>query len=313
MFGYVRPYVPDLRVREHELYRAVYCGLCQSMGKHTGCASSFTLSYDFVFLAAVRMVLEQVSYSARPRRCGAHPLKKRAILQDNAALEYCARAATLLTEAKIADDIQDSKGMALRSRVLHPTAKRMCKKAFPDGDSPRDAVWQALEQLHALERAGCPSLDDTADCFGALLSDVFSWGLSGAAQKIAAQVGFAAGRFVYVLDAADDREQDLKSGNYNPLNIAPIDPAALSVAVRLDLSKLEAAVNLMDFTGRSELQGIIENILYKGMPLEADRVFLGKPRGYNLADPAKENTDGAFAARPNKNQEFNQERHGSSI
>ena len=58
MFGYVRPYVPDLRVREHELYRAVYCGLCRSMGKHTGCASSFTLSYDFVFLAAVRMVLE---------------------------------------------------------------------------------------------------------------------------------------------------------------------------------------------------------------------------------------------------------------
>ena len=124
MFGYIRPYVPDLRVREHELYRAVYCGLCHSMGRHTGCASRLTLSYDFVFLAAVRMVLEQTAYSARPCRCGAHPLKKRAVLLENSALAYCARAAALLTEAKIADDIQDTKGLALRSRMLHPAADR---------------------------------------------------------------------------------------------------------------------------------------------------------------------------------------------
>lgn len=278
MFGYIRPYVPDLRVREHELYRAIYCGLCQSMGRHTGCASRLALSYDFVFLAAVRMVLEEVVYSARPCRCGAHPIKKRAVLRDNSALTYCARAAALLTEAKIEDDIQDAKGMALGSRMLRPAARRMCKKGFPGTDGPAGAVRKSLEQLHELEAAGCASLDDTADCFGALLSSVFSWGLSGSAEKIAAQVGFTTGRFIYVLDAADDREQDEKSGNYNPLNIAPIDAGALSVAVRLDLEKLEAAVNLMDFTGRSELFGIIENILYKGMPMEADRVFQGKSK-----------------------------------
>lgn len=278
MFGYIRPYVPDLRVREHELYRAIYCGLCQSMGKHTGCASRLTLSYDFVFLAAIRMVLEEVIYSARPCRCGAHPLKKRAVLQDNSALAYCARAAALLTEAKVADDIQDAKGMALKSRMVHPTAKRMCKKAFPKKSGPTEAVSQSLEQLHTLELEECASLDDTADCFGRLLSSVFSWGLTGSAEKIATQIGFTTGRFIYVLDAADDREQDQKSGNYNPLNIAPIDSDALSVAVRLDLEKLEAAINLMDFTGRSELLGLIENILYKGMPMEADRVFQGKSK-----------------------------------
>ena len=278
MFGYIRPYVPDLRVREHELYRAIYCGLCQSMGKHTGCASRLTLSYDFVFLAAIRMVLEEVVYSARPCRCGAHPLKKRAVLQDNSALAYCARAAALLTEAIVADDIQDAKGMALKSRMVHPAAKRMCRKAFPKESGPVEAVRQSLEQLHALELAGCASLDDTADCFGTLLSSVFSWGLTGAAEKLAAQIGFTTGRFIYVLDAADDREQDQKTSNYNPLNIAPIDSDALSVAVRLDLEKLEAAVNLMDFTGRSELLGLIENILYKGMPMEADRVFQGKSK-----------------------------------
>ena len=56
MFGYVKPHVPELRVGEYELFRAVYCGVCRSMGRHTGTVSRFTLNYDYVFLAAVRPV-----------------------------------------------------------------------------------------------------------------------------------------------------------------------------------------------------------------------------------------------------------------
>ena len=36
MFGYIRPLVGEMKVRENEMFRAVYCGLCRSMGKHTG-------------------------------------------------------------------------------------------------------------------------------------------------------------------------------------------------------------------------------------------------------------------------------------
>ena len=50
MFGYIRPVTAELKVKEYELYRAVYCGLCRSLGKCTGCASKLTLNYDFVFL-----------------------------------------------------------------------------------------------------------------------------------------------------------------------------------------------------------------------------------------------------------------------
>ena len=57
MFGYIRPHTPELRVREYEYYKAVYCGLCRSMGKCTGQCSRMTLSYDFAFLSLVRMAL----------------------------------------------------------------------------------------------------------------------------------------------------------------------------------------------------------------------------------------------------------------
>ena len=57
MFGYIRTDVSEMRVRENEYYRAVYCGLCRSQGKCTGQCSRFTLNYDIVFLALLRLAV----------------------------------------------------------------------------------------------------------------------------------------------------------------------------------------------------------------------------------------------------------------
>ena len=76
MFGYVRPRHTELLVREYDFYRAVYCGVCRSMKKKTGRASSFALSYDVVFLALVRMLYTDRALSCRKCRCMAHPCKK---------------------------------------------------------------------------------------------------------------------------------------------------------------------------------------------------------------------------------------------
>ena len=275
MFGYIKPFVPDLRVREHELYRAIYCGLCRSMGKHTGCASRLTLSYDFAFLAAVRLALEGQSYNVRVSRCAASPLKVRPVMDDNPVLAYCSAVAAVLTREKVADDISDSRGVSsLKPRLLMPAARSMAKKAercpFP---LPDKEIREGLARLSALEGENCPSLDTVADCFGDVLSEAFSCGLAGPERAVAASLGKCIGRIVYVLDAADDREDDLKKNNYNPLNISDISPEALSVSLRLELSRAEAAVNLMSFENCPELSEIIANVIYEGIPKQADRIF----------------------------------------
>lgn len=278
MFGYVKPFVPDLRVREHEMYRAVYCGLCRSMGKRTGCLSRITLSYDFAFLCAVRMVLEKTEKSVKVSRCMASPLKVRPVMEDNPALSYCSAVAAILTRAKVMDDIADGRGRdRFRAKMLLPPASSMAKKALRyDKDLPVKEIEEGLSRLAQLEREGCESLDTVADCFGDVLSAVFAKGLQGAEKAIAATLGKSIGRIIYVLDCADDREKDKEKNNYNPLNIEPISSEALSAAVRLELSKAEAAVSLMDFEGVPELSQIILNVIYEGLPKEADRIFEGK-------------------------------------
>ena len=86
MFGYVRAYKPELKVKEYELYRASYCGLCRSMGKCTGQCSRMTLSYDFAFLAIFRFALLGGELSFDKKRCLAHPFEKRAYVKDNPTL-----------------------------------------------------------------------------------------------------------------------------------------------------------------------------------------------------------------------------------
>ncbi len=275
VFGYIKPVKPELKVRELEFYRGIYCGLCRSMGKHTGCMSRFTLSYDFAFLAAVRMVLSDITPSFSACRCMAHPLRKKAMCDDNEALAYCSSAAAVLTECKIRDDINDEKGLKrLSARFAHIFAKNMRKRAGEG--APSEAIEGALKELSELEKKNCDSPDETADKFGELLAAVVSYGLEGGKARIAAELGHSVGRYIYVLDAADDLEDDKKSGSYNPLKNFPIPPNDLSVAVRLELAKLENAVNLLDFSGKRDLEGIIKNIIYLGMPAEADRVFAGK-------------------------------------
>ena len=56
MFGYVKPVHSELLVKEHEFYKATYCGICRAMKKHTGFFSNVAITYDSVFLALIRMV-----------------------------------------------------------------------------------------------------------------------------------------------------------------------------------------------------------------------------------------------------------------
>ena len=51
MFGYVTPLKGELKVKEYELFRAYYCGVCNSIKRDFGNIPRMTLNYDMTFLA----------------------------------------------------------------------------------------------------------------------------------------------------------------------------------------------------------------------------------------------------------------------
>ena len=264
MFGYVKTLPSELRLRDYECYRAYYCGLCKTMGSCTGQCSRLTLSYDFVFLAAVRCSL-----------AGEEPDVKK-----SPQLSYCADASALLAAAKIEDDLADERGFrrirAFFRRLFFAGAARRARRRHPD---LYRKITADLSRLREIERdETIVSADAPAEVFGSLLASIFSEGLTDSAARIAAAIGDAVGRWIYLADAADDLAADAKKGRYNPLlRLFGKEPTAadwetVRTGLSATLSRAQRAFELMDAFPCPELREILANILYLGLPKMTEKL-----------------------------------------
>ncbi len=272
MFGYVKPDVRELLVKEHEFYKATYCGICRTMKKYTGSSSRITLTYDSVFLALIRMAYMDDSQLRSGRHiCPLHPLKKRLMLEDNPALEYTAKAFAVLSYYKLEDDVSDERLIKrLGVGCLKPIAKRAMKLS---GMTEIESVAkEKLEKIAAFEREGTASVDIPATLFGELLGEIFSYGLCDSDRLVCYRVGYHLGRFIYSVDAAEDYKEDVRLGRYNPFRLLYGDGGlsedvrkAIHSALLLECRELEGAVNLVPFERKITVENIVNNIIYLGL------------------------------------------------
>lgn len=275
MFGYVKPYTPELRMIENQYYRAAYCGLCRSMRDETGMLSRMTLSYDITFLVLIRLALTGEIPEFEKKRCFVHPLKKRLVMRSCEASRYSAHAGTLLTRHKFSDDINDEKGLkrigAFLMRSIFSGAYKKAKSGYSDLD---EKIKLHLYELNKLERERIRSADRPAAVFGTLMADIASHGIEDEEKKlIASSLGMAIGRWIYLIDALDDIEDDRKRKSYNPFLLL-FDGSELDNEKKMDIeaamlgvpSKAGAALDLLSFDGRRDLEGLLRNMITEGLP-----------------------------------------------
>lgn len=274
MFGYVRAMREELTVRQDILYRAAYCGLCREMGRCTGQCSRLTLSYDMVFLYTVRMALRGSIPTIKKGRCLVHPFKKRQYVASDSELEYAARVSALLTHGKVCDDAADELGMKrFLCKLALPFSRHAKKRAALD--ELYEKIAASLSELAEVESQKLKSVDAPAEIFGRLLGDVFAYGFSGSEERIAREIGFRTGRWIYAVDAADDIDEDMKKGEYNPFLMLYDEftddvRRLIEVAAANDLARASAAADLAD---DSIFTPIINNILHYGMPHAAKKAI----------------------------------------
>lgn len=287
MLGYVRPNVEELRVREHQFYRALYCGLCKRMGKCTGQCSRMTLSYDFVFLAVLRLSLTGEGVTVKRERCFIHPLRRRPVVGKCAALDYCADASALLVYGKLLDDLGDERGWkrlrAALSRPFLASAYRRAKKRHPE------LAFQISEHLAALSAyetdPNTVSADLLAEQFGRLMGAVFAEDLEGPRVRIAESIGRALGHWLYLVDAADDFDEDRRRHRFNPYlrlfgeHPTDSDWENLRLSLIAHLCDAERGFLLIDNYPAPELREILANVLYFGLPQTAERIINERIRG----------------------------------
>lgn len=278
MFGYVKEYAPELKVKEYSMYKAVYCGLCKSMGKCCGNCSRLTLSYDVTFLALFRLTLEHTKYEINRERCIIHPFKKRAVMKNNSVLEYASKVSALLSYAKLKDDITDGTLFkkffyTLLTPFFHYSKKRAGYKEL------YEVMRELLAELSECEKERTASVDIPADIFGRLTAEIFSFGLCDEKDKrLAYTVGFYTGKWIYAADALDDIKSDAKTGSYNPFvliyprGIPESSHDMIKSAFTHSLVEIEKALDLADITDAS-LKALVYNIVCEGMNRKSSEIL----------------------------------------
>ncbi len=276
MFGYVKVYQPELKMGEFEHYRGVYCALCKQLGKRYGFLARMTLSYDFTFLALFYMALSDECPGFKRGRCAFNPLKKRTCCCESTALADAADAAALLVYYKTRDTVADSgfwKGLAARFLLLF--SSRGHKKAVRAKPEFEQLVADCMRQQAELEQAAVPLIDAAAEPTARMLAYLAAQAARDDREKrILERFGYCLGRWIYLIDAADDLEDDLKNGNYNAFvlsrHLSPGDADALKDTreyaegtLNASLAEGIAAYNLLDIR---RFDGILRNILELGMP-----------------------------------------------
>ena len=287
--------MPELKVIEDQYYNAAYCGLCKPMIKDTGMLSRMTLSYDMTFLVLLRLALTGEVPPFEKKRCLTHPLKKKLVMGKCPTLSFASHAGMLLAWRKITDDINDEKGTgrikALFMKMFFAPSYKKARKGYEALD---EKIKEHLAELTKLEREKVCSADRPAELFGRLMEDIISYGIEDeGAARIGRAVALPIGRFIYLIDALDDIDEDRKKKSYNPFLLL-FDNAELDTEKKLDikaalmntLAKASAAIDLISFDGRRDLLGVISNILTEGLPRMTDAVlFDGNP-------PENKNTNG---------------------
>lgn len=213
MFGYVTANEPELKVREYREYKAYYCGLCHVLKKRYGFAGQMTLTYDMTFLVMLLTSLYERDPVTEQHRCKAHPLRSQKMLM-NEFTDYAADMNMLLTYHHLMDDWKDEKSKAAcaGAAVLRPVYKKL-KKKYPE-KSRAIAYW--LHRLNELENSNEQSIDRVAGCFGKIMEVLFVYRKDIWEDNLR-RMGFFLGKFIYIMDAFDDIEKDIKSGSFNTL------------------------------------------------------------------------------------------------
>ena len=284
MFGYVRPPLDGLPKEESDRFRRAYCGLCHTLARR-GAAARWILNYDFTLLA---ILLSDGEGASDKRRCIAHPVHGRGFLTVTDAMELAADESLILAYWQLQDHVSDDgffKGVP--ARAASALLRDAYQKAAADRPQFDGRVRAQLGILRGLEVERCPSLDAPADAFAVLLRDAARDVEPLTRRRVLEQIFYHLGRWIYLVDAADDLKRDAASGNYNPVALRYglldgrwTDTARNEFAITLDHSihSIAAAFELWDFGPWNPL---LERIFYSGLfqvgRAVLDGTFHGRP------------------------------------
>ncbi len=279
MFGYVRYDLPNLFIKDFALYKALYCGLCKGIGKSCGQAARIGLSYDLTFFSAMLHNIAGQDIRIERQNCFEHAIRKRPIAAVDGLTEQLGALNTVLVYYKLTDDIADG-GRGRGRRLWFKKGFRRAKRKYPEMVSV--VTEYMLEQAEA-ERSCVASPDMAAEPSALLMRRLSDLLLGDKATEATGGLFYDAGKWVYLIDALDDYDKDVKKKRYNPFFLS-YGYGTRAELLREQKGDIGFLFDTLFYSMREHLANIkfyfnrdlTDNIVLRGLPAETERVMRGE-------------------------------------
>jgi len=279
MFGYVRADKPYLYMKDDVLYRAMYCGVCKGIGQVCGQTARIGLSYDVTFLSAIMHNILGLDVKIEKQHCLTHCIRARQMAEVDELTRQLGALNTTLVYYKYTDDIEDG-DRGRGKRLWFKKGFKRVKKAYPEIER---IVRENLAKQAQIEKAKTDSVDRAADATAKMLSEFSDYALGEKATANTRNLFYAVGKWIYLIDALDDYDKDLKKGAYNPFVLAYNAPCKQALLSGEHGEEVRYIFHAIFFDIRENLGGITlrynsdltDNILLRGLPKMTQQIMSG--------------------------------------
>lgn len=277
MFGYVRTDLPYLYIKDDKLYKAMYCGVCKGIAEVCGNTARMGLSYDVTFLSVILHNIRGEDVKIEKDHCLTHAIRSKDMAEVDELTRRLGALNTLLVYYKYTDDIEDG-DRGRGKRLWFKEGYKRAKKRYPEIER---IVRENLARQAERERQKTDSIDRAADATAEMLAEFSDYALEDKATKATRNLFYALGKWIYLIDALDDYDKDVKKGAYNPFVLcfgAESKAALLSGEHGDDVRFAFQAIfydireNLSEITFRFN-RDLQDNILLRGLPSVTKQVM----------------------------------------
>ena len=278
MFGYVRADIPYLYIKDDILYKAMYCGVCKGISEVCGQSARMGLSYDVTFLSVILHNIRGEDVKIEKGHCLTHHIRSKPMAEVDELTRRLGAFNTILAYYKYTDDIQDGdKGRG--KRLWFKQGFKRAKKKYPIIEK---IVRTHLAEQEKTEKAETDSIDRAADATANIMADFSDYALGEHATVYTRGLFYALGKWIYLIDALDDYDKDVKKKAYNPFYLAYKAPSQNELMEKFG-AEVRFVFNSLFFDIRENLSNISfrfnrdlsDNVLLRGLPTTTERILRG--------------------------------------
>ncbi len=261
MFGYIIINKAEMKFKEFDIYHSFYCGICRDLKRKYGACGQIALSYDMTFLAMLLTGLYEPETRIGSCKCIAHPFEKHGT-RNNVFTEYAADMNALFTWYKCCDDWKDERKVwkLIYGRILEGKAGKL-RENYGEKVKKISLLMQKFTEAEQAEEA---DIDTLAGLFGQVMAQIVTPKEDEWAENLQA-FGFFLGKFIYICDAYEDVERDIKKGTFNPLKVKYGSPDFEEECRTILMMMMSECCREFEKLPILENVEILRNILYSGV------------------------------------------------